>query len=528
MAYIAPNSTVQLFKNIPLSDSYSDTLYFSSTQAKDAHFMNLTNDYKVGTYFALSYTRHEEGYVRIEAPMSTVIYANYMRFINQSFEGKWFYAFITDVNYINNQVTEIKFELDYVMTWMGAFTLRECYVERMHATRDIIGANLVNEGFEFDDYVYNNRTRVRPFGGNEDDYAVVIMYSYSGLQETGHGSYHDGVYSGLGMQAFRREDLAGISDFLDQFNATPDSVVAMYMCKQQAISSSDIPLTTGLSVPVSTLGRSASVTLASIDANTTLNGYTPKNKKLLTYPFNFCRIDNAQGNELILKYEFCNNLTPTVKVNYNNVTPVSETLRPTDYKGATTETTMCLTLSGYPICSWTSDAFKAWVAQNAISYGVDTVTSLASAGIGASFGAEPIALAKGALNVVSSAAKGATEAYKATLLPDLVKGNVASGNNLFSSEYFSFFAGRMSIPAQIAQIIDNFFEGYGYAYKTTMSPQMNTRPYWTYLQTKGCIVEGTLPSEHARRIEEVIDNGTRFWKDITQVGRYSLDNSVPS
>ena len=529
MAYIAPNSTVELFKNINLTDNYSDSGYFASTSAKDNHFTNLASSYKVGTYTALSYNRAERGFVRLQVPMSTAIYANYMRFKNTSFENKWFYAFVVDVEYINNEVTQIIFELDYLMTWMGSFTLGKCFVERMHSEDDIIGNNLVSEGFTFDDYVYTYKNRIRPFGVNEDNYCVIILYATHGISElTAHGSYHDGVFSGLNDQVFNSTDISGINSFLNQFSATPDSVVAMYMAKTKAISPyDDIPNGTGIELPTTPVGTNVmNITLNGISQNG-LDGYVPKNNKLYTYPYNFCCIDNGQGGSLIMKYEFCgDNYLPKILFSYNVMTPITEVIRPSGYKGAPTVTAESLSLTGYPICSWVSDAFKAWVAQNAVGYGIDVakdVISFANINIKRieSNVKMDLTAAGGLVEDVSNIVKGA---YSASLKPDIVKGDVANGNNLFASGYFGFHYGQMSIPRGIAAIIDNYFEGYGYAFNTIMQPTMFARPYWTYLKTKGCHVEGTLPSDHAKRIEEIIDNGCRFWTQIESIGDYSRNN----
>ena len=83
MAYVAPNSTVELFSNIGLNNNYDDSLYFASNSAKDSYFSGLT---KLATATAMSYNREQRGYIRVELPMATVISASYMRFKNTSFE----------------------------------------------------------------------------------------------------------------------------------------------------------------------------------------------------------------------------------------------------------------------------------------------------------------------------------------------------------------------------------------------------------------------------------------------------------
>ena len=150
MAYIQPNSTIEFFGDLNLSDNYDDTLYFPTVEAKDAYFTAIP---KLATAPTCSYTRENRGFVRVEIPMSALIGANYMRFKNTSFENKWWYAFVKKVDYVNNLTTEVEFEIDTIMSWMGTFTLNECYIERQHTLRDGIGNNICDEGLPTGEYV---------------------------------------------------------------------------------------------------------------------------------------------------------------------------------------------------------------------------------------------------------------------------------------------------------------------------------------------------------------------------------------
>ena len=66
-------------------------------------------------------------------------------FQNTSFGIKWFYAFITNVEYINNETSEITIEIDVMQTWHFDYTVNQCFVEREMAATDDIGGNLVPE-----------------------------------------------------------------------------------------------------------------------------------------------------------------------------------------------------------------------------------------------------------------------------------------------------------------------------------------------------------------------------------------------
>lgn len=524
MAYIAPNSVVELFYGISLDPTYSDTLYFGTNNLKDAYFETslFTNTYLLGRFTALSYNREERGFCRIQAPMAQVINANYMRFKNTSFENKWFYAFVTNVEYINNEVSQINFEIDYMMTWMGSFILEECYVVRNHTASDVFGEWLEPEPFTFNDYVYNGKEALLPNGNVEMNYAVVIMSAFSGLSEQTSGRYIEGVYNGLNVKAYAYEDLTGINQHINSF-VNPDSIINMYMCKAVAVTPSGVIDSGGMTVPSSTRGTRTTVSLTPISTlNDTLDGYLPKNKKLYTFPYTFCSIDNGQGASIIMRYEYCGtSRTPQVQVSYNCITPVSETLRPYNYRGCggNIDSSMALTLCGAPLCSWVSDAFKAWVAQNSVNYSVDIAKTGLYAGLGM-FGTA----AKTGIETATDAIKSA---YTASIEPDIVKGTVANGANIYNSGYYCFNYGRMSINHDVAQMVDKYFDLYGYAQNRLRQPSMNNRPHWTYLQTSGCHIHGNLPADHAAKIESIIDNGCRFWKDVSEIGNYSMLNNSP-
>lgn len=78
---------------------------------------------------------------------------NYLMFQNSGFGSKWFYAFITSVEYVNNAVTEISFEIDVMQTWFFNYSVGECFIEREHSASDEIGENLVPETVNVGEYV---------------------------------------------------------------------------------------------------------------------------------------------------------------------------------------------------------------------------------------------------------------------------------------------------------------------------------------------------------------------------------------
>lgn len=84
-----------------------------------------------------------------------------MMYRNDNFGSKWFYAFVDSIEYINANVTEIKFTTDVWQTWESALNFHDSFIVRQHIPKaeDTIGANLQPEGFTNLRYVEEKRKR---------------------------------------------------------------------------------------------------------------------------------------------------------------------------------------------------------------------------------------------------------------------------------------------------------------------------------------------------------------------------------
>lgn len=143
---IAPNSTVKLLTNVPLDNTYTDTIYFASAADQQTFF----NSKAKRTFTNQSYVRKAAGVVRLDCVADYLYDVDYMMFQNTSYGNKWFYAFITDVVYVNDNRTDVYFELDVLQTWLFEMQLEVCFVEREHVTDDIAGAHLQPEPVNID------------------------------------------------------------------------------------------------------------------------------------------------------------------------------------------------------------------------------------------------------------------------------------------------------------------------------------------------------------------------------------------
>lgn len=526
MAYIAPSTDVRILTGCPLLNDYIHTIYFASAQAQYNYFYSLQK-YHVPEN---TYQRHSRNKIRVGISADNLFDCNYLMFRNYNFGTKWFYAFITDVEYVNNQTAEITYEIDVIQTWLFDYTRLPCYVVREHAMDDSIGSNITPEKFNITEYVFNDYEPIVEIGGM----AVIILVADTGQSDPGNlnfGTMYDGIYSGAKMYAFNAQDTDSITTFLTPYSLKPDSIVGFYMVPMGALATS-IPVGTTREITKSTNGMTRYATMLQLSPSMTLNGYSPRNNKLFTYPYNFYHVDNGCGQDLNLRYEFFWNHTPSFEVDYCLSQPVSVVLHPRHYKAGTNKTVMSesLSLNNYPLCSWAIDAYAAWVVQNGIQavfnpFGYTMGSAFGSVGAGVASG-NPVVAGAATANALGQVDETWIVSYKSALATDICKGNVSNGNIQVAHGYQTFFGARASIPRELAREIDDYFDMFGYATNKVKIPNISGRPHWNYIKTADYAIVGSIPSAHAKKISDIHNNGITYWRNGSEVGNYSLDNRL--
>lgn len=553
MAYIQPNSTVQFFADIGLSPNYENTLYFSSVQNKDNYFGGLTQI--TPECRALSYSRETRGFIRVEKTMSQLIGAGYMRFKNTSFENKWFYAFVVSIEYINNTTTQVNFELDVMMTWMGGFTLNQCYIERQHTISDAIGANICSEPVDCGEYVTEASSMTAFFGS----YKIGVYKSYNASKDDlsqypiSQGTYAPIITYFYDMNSSGLTYLIDLLDNLEQDNRI-DEIFCMKLVPEHWCNRADTtPPTDQFSVE---------------KPYTSIGGYVPRNKKLFTYPYKFLQVENCEGDNATYKYEYFNTLPDATSTGYayfqimgTSCTPeINIMCTPKDYNGETYAWDEALAMKNFPNVAWNVDMYKAYIAQRDSTLFGKVAANVLTAGIGAAVGSSIGAMGsnlinergKNRANILSPVEAGILSTTSGTIqsgvsgltpvVSDVINSMLSGAqparfanqtrggsdsNLMVQSRNKNFYFRQKCITKNYAKMIDSFFDMYGYAIKQHGVPNMNARPHWTYVKTLGCSINGQLPSDDAASIEKIFDNGVRFWKNHTEIGKY-VDPLNPS
>ena len=201
--YVEPNSTVYLMKNVPLDPSYQHTVLFSSKEQQANAFLGFTTGDL--TFVNQSYQRHGRGYIKIATNVGNVLNCNYMMFRNYNSEtmtyDRWFYAFVTDVEYVNEATTLIRYEIDIMQTWLFDYSLDPVFVEREHSSTDVPGDNLLDEPIDYGDYIFRNFDVLPPFKYESGNMGVAIYFTsqmVDGEKVVYGGKCLQGVFTGGG------------------------------------------------------------------------------------------------------------------------------------------------------------------------------------------------------------------------------------------------------------------------------------------------------------------------------------------
>ena len=513
--YIEPNTNIRILKNVPLDNTYDHTLYFSDESSQIAYFQGMQK-YDLVNY---TYQRVNRGVARVGIKSDLLYDCNYIMFQNTNFGSKWFYAFITSVEYLNNETSEIKFEIDDMQTWFFDYHLDHCFVEREHSVTDAIGDNIIPENLSVGEYVCSSSYKeIKDVGEPCFIVAIVDVQGESGSVD---GKIYDGIYGGATLYVYEKEKFNALNLKLSEYVQKPDSVVSIYTMPKHFLPGGQVP--TNNTLPSYDEAVTETWELPIVNTADTLDGYNPKNNKMYTYPFNFCHVDNGSNASLSLRYEFFQDLHPKFQVSCNVTQPVQVSLRPIQYKKAGVFNSEVITLSNYPQCSWNVDSYAAWIAQNSVGVGLGLAGAVGGMVVGGLTGGAAGVLT-GAISGIGKAVDLLAQDYQASIKADIFKGN-ASGNLCVSSRKQQFYGCRMSVTADYAKSIDDFFTRYGYATKKLKIPNRSSRPHWNYVKTVNCTITGSIPTDAARNICSIYDNGITFWKNGEEVGNYSLDNS---
>lgn len=527
------NLTEVRLLRVPLENDYKDTFYWTNAGNQANWFQQQT----IKTMSNCTYQR-KEGYIRLDCIYDDISNANYVMYKNAAYNNKWFYAFITKLEYINDGCTYAHIETDVLQTWWNEYEVKSCFIERQHVDDDTIGAHTVPENVEMGEFICTDIKKDSVMDNALKDLCYVIGATVdptstagaTGLEPAGSGLYN-GIYSGV--RYFRYDDQASIDAALEAFAEAgqSDAITGIFMAPKELCY-----CTTAPKIDTGTAAKSYQIQVQKPQALG--NSYVPKNKKLLTYPYTYCLASNGQGGNAIYQWELSNNTisgSDTPSINFSVVLVlapgISGRLTPRNYKGVSYNHEEGINLGKFPICNFAVDMYTNWITQNGINVATNYLTAGAGliGSVAAMFtGVGAVAGGIGVVNSIAGIANAVAEQRKAAMVPPQVNGNVNAGDVITASGENNFTFYTMAIREEYAKIIDGFFDMFGYQVNTVGVPLKAHRSKYWYTKTHNANIDGDIPQDDITKIRNIYDAGIRFWRSPANIGDFSGTNSIVS
>ena len=541
---VTPNTDVFLLK-CPIEIDDVNQINFASATAQYNYFSSLPKlEAENFTY------QRKDSIIRFPAHIDTLLEYNYVMYRNTSYGSKWFYAFITDMQYINDNMTAITIKTDVWQTWQFGLTFKKSFVEREHVSDDTFGLHTVPEGLDTGEYICNGSATTYTLAeANNSNIAPVILFQVtkttlkadgminytfpSSVKQIYCGIPQGCACFGIRLDANATATMASVCGLYDAYGAG-DAIVAISLVPYFNASVWTTGTDTGgnsFLVPVDSWGAHV-WHLDPITRNSTLDGYTPKNNKLFTREFNYLYMSNNAGGDITYYWEDFATGEMDFDIAYAVEQGGSAKLYPTnsnksgDGANISNGWTEGLQAPKLPVVSWVSDYYLNWKAVNGKNVVVQsTLSALGWAGGvistmgGGGMSASTLSFASGVANTMQ-------QIKEAQMTPPQAKGNVSTGDITFAQGNCGFIWRKMSVRAEYAQRIDDYLSAFGYRVNSFKVPQYTSRPYWNFVKTKGAVIEGNVPQSDLQEIKDMFNNGVTIWHDTSHFLDYSQNNAI--
>ena len=570
MAYIAPNSTVWLYKGVPLDPNYENTYWFPNKSAQKAAF---DNSYLAYAFTAQSYCRATGNAIRIQRNPDDLINCNYMAFRNTSFGNKIFYAFIDEVAYINNSTAEIRFTIDVLQTYFRDVIFMPSYIEREHSASDEIGANIVAEPtLASGTITYQDELRVPyqiAFAGKNVG-ALTVMLCNKDFKSTANASITTPEisyqpFSVNGVTQFGVPYLivmeggrgAKAYDKIQSYIKNGGKILSLYCIPTQCVTLFRFDSTgTDFDFLGEYQGGTANPIVPFMDKPTpgkSLNGYIPKNNKIYTFPYCFLRVVTGSGDKRDYQFEFMSGnraefamatslytdeqteaLIPNNYLGINSTSGVINGIKYSDYPAPVLSTTEYAQVRGQERLGYVINGLRSYLGQ---SLGGSTSLQTndtskepltnAQAIYASDVGKGGTAIGVGAKAVGAGLSQAATQDAMMNNTVTIAGKGGSNWLNMFTDvPHFTLYTCCMN-RAALARY-DNYFTRFGYASQTVKFPnfiQGKGRQTFNYIKTNGAsIVSKDAPADAIQKMKQIFDSGTTVWLQLGNVGNFGLSN----
>ena len=540
-----PSGTIKIISNVPFSNNYSHSIYFANESDQRDYFKGKV----LKTLDSQNYVKSENGKIRVKLDANEIQDASYLMWenpaINETSGGEthvhqadWCYAFITNIDFVSANVSEITYEIDVIQTYLipKRAKLKECYIERRHTTSDEVGEHLEPEPISFSDKVYDHEEVFSDIDSNYSEFRPVMWTTFDtadiakapNVAAKGMGR-RVGSFQGLYCTVFSNYDsfrafMDLIGDWDEEtYNFIMNNIVSVIAIPKifAPMSGESVawsPLYPGNSTDPSENGSYRKDHKFTKRVSGSLDGYTPNNKKLYTFPYNNFYLTNNDGGNQIFRYEYFSG-----SMNFRAYAAVQPNFEivvyPENYAGEIGSCDRGVSLAGYPQVPWMSSAYKQWLGTADLSYKMQGISTIA-AGIISGMQGNALGVGMSVMNLGRLQSSYSVEKNNAMQASNPTHMGASSAKTIAGLKQVIGY--QQCVNSNDARRIDDYFTEFGYAVGKIATPNLtNGRKNQHYIKTVGCLAVGGCPSEYLRQIENIFNSGITFWKDGTVVGNYN-------
>lgn len=525
-----PDSTVLLFKNIPLDKGYNHSILWEAEAGAISQ-----EQYFQGRIFRradkATYIR-ETGNIWLEFPRDELIGVNYLAYRNTSYIDKWFYAFVDELIYKNDNCTEIRFTIDVLQTYLcdSDWTVKSAYIEREHVRNDDIGANILPEPIESGERVAADIVKPAFFA----DWDVVAFSGVDAALQPIRTNFEPGqpVYSGLRPVIVATGRGLNLGNITAEWNITTHTTFLDDVLGDTTRDLSKVinNITMIPSVFSSTVtGTGVNYSVPKVTENTAIGAntyYIPRNRKLYTKQFCSLFVTDGNGGGKEYAFEDFYGNTAEFSIFCDKAPNPSLIAIPNAYRcdAGKRNINEAVIMDNLPQCSWNSDGYAAWFGATARTFQPITAAAKDIANLTGipELQASFATITEGTGTVPDVLNDLFPSLFAAKDVPTTNGTNSASVFMAIAAKAFMFYT--LTPKAENARVIDAFFDRYGYKTMRLGNPDLRCRTNYKYVKTREIIIDGGAPAEALRAIENIFNKGITFWYYPENVGDYTVPN----
>lgn len=523
-----PLTELRMYSGVPWSDDYEHCRLYNSKQ----DLLNHLELYKKHTIQNMTPIRLGNADVKIPYTEMSALHINYIAFCNHGISEEWVFCFVKSIEWLSEKTTRINWDFDVFQNNIYSINIKPCYVEFHHIpkSQDYVGGNLIPVNLETGEteVTHHEKLNLTP------NFCCVFATRGTVEQSWFDGRLENGIYNwgSIGVYNVKKEDeLENLNGLLKSYNeqGAQDAIVGLFMapeiCTKSLGGKKIVPIKRN--IPIS---------------NNVFGGYKPKNNKVYSYPWLYMLVDNNQGNTNIYRYEYSHDINHQLTFHsYGVIATLPQVITtPVKYKtdseyshGLMSE---AIVNSSFPQCSFSSDTYRAWLAQNKSSIALSQAKIATDAIVGASGAVAGMSIGgKGAIGQAKAGIDGVTSSLWDALsmsanMTDrarnagVVHGKALSENVLTGINEVGIDFYEMSCKREFAEMADSFFTQYGYPINRVVTPNLRSRSNWNYVKTSHCGFTGDIELDQLKAIRKIFDNGVTLWH-TDDIGNYNLSNN---